>query len=390
MTYRLNPLVAAVDAPPIPIAQGWKARCDGRLGPMIDLSQAVPGHAPPDILLQRLGEAAARPEASRYGPIVGDLALREALATETSSLYGGKVGVANIAITAGCNQAFYIAIQALARNGDAVILPSPWYFNHQMTLAMLGVEVIPLPCDPEAGFLPDPDATEKLIDSRVKAIVLVSPNNPSGAVAPPDLIARFHELAKRRGVALLLDETYRDFLPAGQSRAHDLFADPDWDEALIQLYSFSKAYAIPGHRLGSMIAAPRLISEAEKILDNLQICPARPAQSALARSIDDTRDWREGVRRELAARADACRDALVQAPGWRLASIGAYFAFVAHPLTGPDASRAAERLAAECGVLGLPGSYFGPNLDGYIRLAFANVAGEVLGGLDDRLNALTR
>lgn len=388
MTYRLNPLVEAVDAPPIPVAQGWKAHYDGRLGPMIDLSQAVPGHAPPDILLRRLGEAAAKPETSRYGPIVGDLSLREALAAETSSLYCGTVGVKNVAITAGCNQAFYIAIQALAKNGDAVILPSPWYFNHQMTLAMLGIEVRALPCDPARGFLPDPDEAERLIDERVRAIVLVSPNNPSGAVAPPGLIARFHALAKRKGVALVLDETYRDFLPLGQTRAHDLFMAREWDEGLIQLYSFSKAYAIPGHRLGAMIASPRLIAQAEKILDNLQICPARPAQAAVAASIEDTREWREGIRGELAARGEACRAALAQAPGWRLVSLGAYFAFVEHPVRGALAGATAERLATRCGVLGLPGAYFGPGLDPYLRLAFANVGVDILGGLAERLRSL--
>ena len=388
MTYRLNPLVEAVDAPPIPAAQAWKARYDGRLGPMIDLSQAAPGHAPPDILLRRLGEAAARPAASLYGPIVGDLALREALAAETSRLHGGDVGVGHVAITAGCNQAFYIAIQALAKSGDAVILPSPWYFNHKMTLDMMGVEVRALPCDPERGFLADPDEAEAMIDGRVKAIVLVSPNNPSGAVASPERIERFHGLARRQGVALVLDETYRDFLPLGQTRAHDLFKRPGWDEALVHLYSFSKAFAIPGHRLGAMIAAPRLIAQAEKILDSLQICPARPAQAAVAASIDDTRDWRESIRRELAARGEACRAALEAAPGWRLVSLGAYFAFVEHPMRGPDAAATAERLATRCGVLGLPGAYFGPGLDNFMRLAFANVGVDVLAGLGERLRAL--
>ncbi len=385
MGFEVNPLVMATEAPPIPIAQAWKARYEGGCGPLIDLSQAVPGHPPPDALLRRLGEAAETAEASRYGPIVGDLALREALAADISQRYGGRVAVEHVAITAGCNQAFCVAIQALAKAGDAVILPSPWYFNHKMTLGMLGIETRALACDPENGFLPDPDTAEALIDKRVKAIALVTPNNPSGAVYPEALIARFHAMARRHRVALVLDETYRDFLPAHLSRAHGLFGEAGWDADLVHLYSFSKAYAIPGQRLGAIVAAPSFVAQVAKILDCLQICPPRPVQMAIAASIADTRDWREAVRRELAGRENACRAAFARAGHWRLASIGAYFAFVAHPCPGEGATAVAERLVVEAGVLGLPGPYFGPGLEGYLRLAFANVDKTMLEGLGDRL-----
>jgi len=388
MEFSLNPLVLATEAPPIPIAQAWKARYRGQFGPLIDLSQAVPGHAPPQNLLSRLGEAASQPEASRYGPILGDLALREALAADISSGYAGRVAVEQVAITAGCNQAFFVAVQTLAQPGEAIVLPSPWYFNHKMALDMLGIEARPLACDPKSGFLPDPDACEALIDTRVKAIVLVSPNNPSGAVYSETLITRFHALARRRGLALVLDETYRDFLPLSVNRAHGLFAEPDWDATLIHLYSFSKAYAIPGQRLGSIVAAPSFLAEAAKILDSLQICPPRPVQMAILASIEETRDWREGVRRELALRADACRAAFAKSESWRLSSIGAYFAFVAHPYPAETAAAVAERLVVEAGILALPGPYFGPRLEGYLRFAFANVERDMLARVGDRLTRL--
>ncbi|MBV9567643.1 MAG: aminotransferase [Hyphomicrobiales bacterium] len=388
MEFSINPLVLATEAPPIPIAQAWKARYHDQCGPLIDLSQAVPGHPPPMSLLCRLGEAASQPEASRYGPIVGDRALREALAVDISSCYDGRVAVEQVAITAGCNQAFFVAAQTLAKAGDAIVLPSPWYFNHKMALDMLGIEARPLACDPKNGFLPDPDACESLLDARVKAIVLVSPNNPSGAVYSETLISRFQALARRRGMALVLDETYRDFLPLSFNRAHGLFAEPDWDATLVHLYSFSKAYAIPGQRLGSIVAAPGFLAEAAKILDSLQICPPRSVQMAIVASIEETRDWRAGVRRELARRADACRAAFTKSRTWRLSSIGAYFAFVAHPYPDETAAAVAERLVVEAGVLGLPGPYFGPGLEGYLRLAFANVEQEMLVCLGERLAGL--
>ena len=385
LSFRLNPRVLAVDSPPIPEAQGWKAAYDGRHGPMIDLSQAVPGTPPPQEMLARLAEAAGQGDATRYGPILGDVLLREAYAAEISRFYGAPIPENTIAITAGCNEAFVVTMMALAGAGDTVILPTPWYFNHKMTLDMLGISARALPCDPAKGFVPDVEEAEKLIDSTVRAIVLVSPNNPTGAIYPAATIEAFAALAKRRGIALVLDETYRDFLPATHGCPHAHFTDPEWGSTLIQLYSFSKAYAIPGHRLGALVAAPEVIGEIAKILDSVQICPARPAQRVVSWAIDGMRDWRESQRAELVARATACRAAFAPLKGWRLDSVGAYFAYAAHPWPDQKAGDVARRLATEFGILGLPGPYFGPGQETHLRLAFANVGADVLAGVTGRL-----
>ena len=132
----INPLLHDTGTPPIPEAKGWLAAYDGRHGPGIDLSQAAPGSAPPESLLARAATAAADPSHARSGAIQGDMALREAFAAESTRRYGATIAAQNVAITAGCNQAFVTTVMALARAGDAVLLPVPWYFNHQMTLAM--------------------------------------------------------------------------------------------------------------------------------------------------------------------------------------------------------------------------------------------------------------
>lgn len=386
-SFRLNPRVLAVDSPPIPEAQGWKAAYDGRLGPMIDLSQAVPGSPPPQVMLDRLAEAAGQGDCTRYGPILGDAMLREAYAAELSRAYGAAVPEEAIAITAGCNEAFVVTMMALAGEGDTVILPTPWYFNHKMTLDMLGIRARALPCDPAAGFVPDPADLEALIDPTVRALVLVSPNNPTGAIYPAATIEAFAALCRKHAIALVLDETYRDFLPASHGAPHALFSDRAWGRTLIQLYSFSKAYAIPGHRLGALVAAPMVIGEIAKILDSVQICPARPAQRVVAWAIDGLRDWREAQRADLQARAAACRAAFEPLSGWRLDSVGAYFAYAAHPFPGEKARDVARRMASEFGILGLPGPYFGPGQETHLRLAFANVGAGVLAGVTARLKA---
>ena len=285
MAPRVNPLLSGLDAPPIPEARGWARAYDGRVGGLVDLSQAAPGAPPPPELRARLAAAAGSVEAARYGDIQGDAELRMALATQTSALYGGRIDPSDIAITAGCNQAFFVAMLAVAQAGDAVLLPTPWYFNHQTTCELLGIEPRALPCDADAGFVPDPARAEALIDGRTRAIALVTPNNPTGAIYPPETIRAFVELCRRRGLWLILDETYADFLPRRDQRPHDLFADGSWRDVVIRLYSFSKAYAVPGHRVGAMIADRAVTGQVAKILDNMQICAPRAAQIALAWAI---------------------------------------------------------------------------------------------------------
>ncbi len=133
-----------------------------------------------------------------------------------------------------------------------MILPTPWYFNHKMWLDMAGVTAVPLPHRPR----PDPRGRpggRALITPRTRAIVLVSPNNPGGAEYPAETLRAFLDLARAHGLALIVDETYRDF-DSRTGRPHDLFADPDWADTLIHLYSFSKAYRLTGHRVGAIVA----------------------------------------------------------------------------------------------------------------------------------------
>jgi aspartate/methionine/tyrosine aminotransferase len=380
----LNPLLVDTGTPPIPEAQAWLRDYGGGRGPAIDLSQAVPGYPAHPEMLARLGEAASTSAAAAYGPILGDEALREAYAAHAGALYGAGIRAAEVALTAGCNLAFVVAMMALARSGDAVLLPSPWYFNHQMTLRMLGIEARPLPCAPDAGFVPDPEEAARLLDARVRAIVLVTPNNPTGAVYPPATVEAFATLCRKRGIRLVVDETYRDFLADASQPPHDLFRG-DWRGHVLQLYSFSKSYCIPGHRAGAIVADDTILAEIAKALDCLQICAPRPAPLVLPWAIPALAGWRETNRMEIAARAAAFVAAFTKLPDWRIDSIGAYFAYVRHPGAGAAAARVAEALATQRGVLALPGPYFGPGQDGHLRIAFANAGIDRIGLLAERL-----
>ena len=387
---RLSARADATDTPPIPAARGWAARYAGAAGPMLDLTQAVPGYPPHPELLDRLGHAAAERGTAGYGPIDGDVGLREALADELSMAYGTSVGAEDVSITAGCNLAFTMAMTVLAGSGDAVLLPVPWYFNHRMTLELLGIQALPFATRAEDGFIPDPDALAAAITPQVRAVVLVTPNNPTGAIYPPDVIGRIARLCRERGVWLVLDETYRDLLPEPAAAPHGLFAKAGWQDGVVQLYSFSKSYCIPGHRMGAIVGGGAFRQGLLKVLDSFQICPSRPAQAALAWAIPALRGWRAGNRAVMAGRAAAFSAAMDTLPDWRVDAMGTYFAYLRIPPGMPDAMPMAERLAAERGLLVLPGPFFGPGQERHLRLAFANAGDAALAALPARLDHATQ
>lgn len=377
MTFSMNPLLAGVASPPIAEARGWvdtlpdEVREDGR--DLLDVAQAVPAHPPAEALRRHLAEAVLRPEMSGYTAILGRDDLRQALAAHMSEDYAAEIAPGETAITAGCNQAYCLAISALAAPGDEVIVPLPYYFNHNMWLEMQGVRPVYLPYAPERGGVPDPAAAAALITERTRAILLVSPNNPTGALYAPETIAAFYELARERGIALVIDETYKDFRPDA-APPHDLFQRPGWRETLVQLYSFSKAYALPGYRVGSIVAGRAFLEQVAKAADCLAICTANISQEAALFGLRQLGDWRREQGSRMVGRVAALRQALEDADlGYRLISAGAYFAYLEHPFAGEDATAVAKRLARRHKLLALPGGIFGPQQERYLRLAFANL-----------------
>ena len=388
MSYPVNPLLGAVAAPPIAEVQGW---VDGRTfpadKPLLDVAQAVPGYPPDAALTAHLAELVGRPETARYTDIQGTPALRAALAGQTSAIYAASIEPAQVCITAGCNQAFCLATMALAGAGDEVILPAPYYFNHQMWLDMLGITAVHLPFNADRGGVPDATDAAALIGPKTRAIVLVTPNNPTGATYPPAVLDEFFDLARSRGVALVVDETYRDFLTEA-APPHGLFGRDGWDGTLVHLYSFSKVYSLTGYRVGAVISGARLIGEIAKAMDCVSICAPRIAQDAALFGIENLARWRAEKRALMDARAAALRRAFSRNDlAYQLISAGAFFAYLRHPFEGVAGAEVARRLADEQNVLSLPGAMFGPGQDDFLRFAFANLDAQWMPELARRLVA---
>jgi aspartate/methionine/tyrosine aminotransferase len=380
MTYAVNPAVNRIEAPPIMEAQSW-VRPGLRNRTLLNLCQAVPSWTCAKELNDEVARLAHAPGISLYTDIFGIPELRSAIAEHLSTDYRGKVAAENVCVTAGCNQAFAAAIMAIARAGDNVIVPVPYFFNHTMWLGMLGIEARYIP-----GIV-QPDAAEaaKLIDDRTRAIVLCSPNNPTGSIYSPDTIKALFDVARARGIALVIDETYKDFRD-GDGPAHPLFATDGWEDGFIHLYSFSKAFAMTGYRVGSITASTRVLGEIEKIMDCMAICTSHISQRAALFALTELDGWKRTKIATMHDRLSALRQAFGRKGlAYRLISSGALFAYVEHPFAAETAKQVAMRLAGEHDLLCLPGSMFGPGQERYLRIAFANAEASDMETLVDRL-----
>lgn len=387
MTSRRNRLVRAVTTPPIAEAQAWiRGRTFPHDKPLLDLAQAVPSYPPARSLTRHVASVAPQPETSLYSAILGTTVLRESLARHLAAAYEARVEPANVAITSGCNQAFCVAVSALAGPSDEVILLVPYYFNHHMWLQMQGIVPV-LPAFDEAR--PDRvplDRIEPAITPRTRAVVLVSPSNPTGAEFPAADIEALHDLVSSRGASLIIDETYKDFR-ALSGPPHGLMgADAHTREGLVQLFSFSKSYSMTGYRVGAIACNADLLADVEKILDCIAICPPRISQEAAGYALEHLDEWRDAKTALMRERVESLRDHFARSNlSYQLISCGAYFAYVRHPFPGRTARRVARALADNENILCLPGSFFGPDQEAYLRLAFANVESDRFAELVERL-----
>ena len=361
--------------------------------PLINVSQAAPVDPPPAPLREALADAVLNDvDCHLYGAVLGMDTLRKEVANQWSTSYRGKLGQENVGITSGCNQAFCAAISSLCGPGDAVILPAPWYFNHKMWLDMAGIECRVLMCGED--MLPSAEEAVSLINNKVKAIILVTPNNPCGVEYPPLLMDAFYDLVKAAGISLVVDETYRDF-HSRTGAAHALFERHDWQNNLIQLYSFSKAYRLTGHRVGAVISSAKRLAEIEKFLDTLTICPNQLGQRGALFGMRNLEGWLGDERAEILGRRAAMVEGFKNLEGWKLKGCGAYFAYVSHPFLD-SSDIVAQRLVKEASILALPGTMFSPILtkggtghaEAHFRIAFANIDRAEIGNLFKRLEAL--
>jgi aspartate/methionine/tyrosine aminotransferase len=364
---------------------------------IIDLGQAVLGLAPPPAALQRVREYLNDTAVHVYAPDPGLPEAREAVA----ALWREDKGVpearaAQVMLTCGANQAFVNALLTLSRPGDEVITFGPGYFDHEFAIRLAGCTPVEVPLrltgsreQPATGFDFDVAAVAAALTPRTRAVVLVSPGNPTGAVIPEAQRRQLGRLCAERGLWLISDETY-DGLTFPPARHASPLTDPEADpDRVVALGSFSKIFGLAAWRVGYLLASAAFIEEAIKAQDALVVCAPVPAQQAAIGALSQRAAYLPQARETLRRRRDRLLERLAEHPA--LAPTGpdggTFVLARLTPTPGDHTETTAPRetestpaddvafckaLVRRAGVITVPGSAFGPRGAGWVRLSYGN------------------
>ncbi len=336
----------------------------------VDLGQGVPFYGPPKEAVLAAKEALQEESGFKYSPDSGFPDLRATIARKLASENGVEADPSsNIMVTAGANQAFANALLSITRPGDRVLVLSPHYFNHVMAIQLAGCK--PVIIDTDRNYQPIVEHIAERITKRARAVVLVSPNNPTGAVYSRQVINEIGALCAKNGLYLITDETYEHFVYDGAEFVSALSLDKDIEHT-ISLFSFSKSYGMSGYRIGYAVFPAGIYNEMLKVQDTLTIC----APSALQVAAEAAMKLGAAYPRQFIPRIEKVRKIFID----RLTDLhlvempvtkGSYY-FLLRLRTKKNDWNIARKLIEEYGVITIPGEVFGARYPA-LRVAYANV-----------------
>jgi aminotransferase len=304
-----------------------------------------------------------------YTHAAGLLELREAIATKLERENGLDYTADEIIVTAGAQEAVMLCMLALVESGDEVLLPSPRFTSYDMAVQMCGGVVVPVPTREEDDFALTPAAIEARISERSKVLVLVTPNNPTGAVTPPAMIREIAELARRHDLIVISDEIYEKLVYDDHEHL-SIASLPGMKERTITLNGFSKSYAMTGWRVGYMAAPAAFIRLLVEPRHTLSINTSTPSQFAALAALTGTQEPVKEMVRQYKERRDFMMQALDDMglsygyPG------GAFYIYANISRTGMTSPAFCETLLREGRVMILPGTMFGDERQDHIRIGY--------------------
>jgi aspartate/methionine/tyrosine aminotransferase len=366
----------------------------------LSLAQGMVSWGPPPAALAALQQGAASgccPDRDRYGSVEGDPELLAAIADHLHHRHGVELEQSTLLATAGSNMAFNALAQVLCAGPpqppSELILPLPYYFNHVMAVQLAGGVAVPV----ATGPIPDPERLAMAITPRSRAIVTVSPNNPSGVVIPPEVLMAINRLCAERGLVHISDEAY-DVFVHGAVPHHSPGSASGSAAHTISLYSLSKAYGMAGWRIGYAAVPEQLRPALAKVLDTVQICPPSLTQHAAAAALGTDPGW---LSQQLAALRPRRRQLLQAVAAWRAEGLpvrlwaepdGAFYGLLQIEGLGLSSDALMERLVLELRVALVSGRAFGfedPGASGLgsslLRLSYGMLDGPDLSEALERL-----
>lgn len=355
------------------VAEARKVEAAGRKVRYLNIGDPITfGFRTPPHMIEAV-ERAMRDGQNGYAPSVGILPAREAVAGELTGR-GMPVSADRVVITSGTSEGIELTLTAIAEGGDEVLIPSPTYPLYTAVLAKIGAVPVFYRKDPANGWMPDPDEIERQITPRTRALVVIDPNNPTGATYPVAIRRRLIEIADRHNIPLLADEVYGDLAYAGPVPP---MASLYPDAPIISFSSLSKAYLAPGWRAGWMAVGRTarlddVLTGVKKLADG-RLCSTGPMEYAIPAALTGDRSHEAGFRAALRERAELTVSHLNAIPGMHTVTpTAAFYAMprVQLPPGVTDETYVLSLLRAT-GVLCVYGSGFGTRPeDGFFRVVF--------------------
>ena len=365
--------LAAVQPPVIPIVGRWIGETPGT----ISLGQGIVSYGPPAPVMEAARTFGGTLADHRYGPVEGLPPLIAAIESKLADENGITVRPqSRLLVTAGGNQAFVNAILAVTDPGDEVILLAPYYFNHEMAVVIAGA--VPRGVATKADYQLDVDAIAGAITPRTRAIVTVSPNNPTGAVYSEDALRAVNALCRDRGVFHIHDEAY-EYFTYGHARHFSPGAIEGAARYTLSLFSLSKAYGMASWRVGYMVIPEVLWDAVNKIQDTLLICPPAMSQHAALAALRVGRAYPRGYLAGLDRMRHVIFDALSDpAVPCDVAPVEGAFYYLLRVHSTLDSMTLVERLIREHRVATIPGSAFADPSACSIRLSYGALEPDVV------------
>jgi len=308
---------------------------------------------------------------THYTPNAGIAELRNAISEYYASHYGIRIPPQNVLVTAGAYEATYLAFESLLEEGDEVIIPDPAFVCYVEDAKVSGAKYVRLPLKEENEFQPDPDELLELITKRTRMIVLNYPNNPTGATLDDEVAKAVADIAQDYNIYILSDEPYEHFLYDGAKHVPMMKYASD---NTILANSFSKTFAMTGWRLGFTIAPEDVIKDMIKLHAYIIGNVASFVQVAGVAALREEASWKavEEMRKEYEKRRKLVLEHLKEMPYIKaFEPKGAFYVFANITGTGMKSEEFAEWLLDKAGVVVIPGTAFGPNGEGYIRISYA-------------------
>lgn len=266
--------IQEVRPPIVPVVERMISATPGT----ISMAQGMVAFAPPHQAIDALATFHDDPASYRYGPVEGLPSLIEALEEKLINENGIHVRPnSRLVVTAGSNMAFVHALLAIADFGDEIILVTPFYFNHEMAVVMAGCRSVPVAVDEHCQL--QLDSIRAALTPRTRAVVTISPNNPTGVVYSQTVLSEVNSLCRERGIYHIHDEAYEYFV-YDDATHFSPGSITDAGAHTISMYSFSKAYGFAGWRVGYMVIPKALSGAMDKIQDTVLISPPAASQRA--------------------------------------------------------------------------------------------------------------